>query len=279
MIDHPSTARWRGVKSAGLLFAVTSWAWGCGALNPAFVALIDPDGTTVSTIQNAPGHVVIQFVNKAEVDERLLSFLESSEGGNLQLTEAEKRVLRPFVRFRVQVTFRNGVVQQFEIVEGSSNLVDQNFAAQSEPDLSQNPRDDAVVICDVTRVELIPGSEVEVFIPAQLTVYRQETVTNPAGGQQLTFTPVERIDPQFRPLELDDVDEDNDVILRRNVGIRNTVVPVADPLCGSVIGIVMSGTLTVPFLDGVDDSPSYDQDDETTEATIGGRFEFLVTVQ
>jgi hypothetical protein len=241
------------------------------------VALVDPGGTG-GTLSNPPGHVVIQFINNAEVDERLLNFLVT--GGGLILTDTERQSLRPRVRFRVQITFLNGVTSTFEVVDGSSTLIDQNFANFAEPDLEENDRNSATVICDVGLVQRQPETDLEVFIPTQITVFRQETLTNPEGGQTVAFTEVERIPPQFQALEVDDVDQDNNTVLLRNIGIRNTVVPVTDPLCGSVVTITMTGTLSVPFLpQSPDNSPSYDQADTPTEATIGGRYEFVVTVQ
>ena len=94
-----------------------------------------------------------------------------------------------------------------------------------------------------------------------------------------TFEPRTRTAPQFQALQVDDVDEDGDTILRRNVDIRDTVTSISSLQCGSVVGIIVSGTLTVPFLDGVSDDPSYDQDDEPTVAGIGGRYAFRVSVQ
>jgi hypothetical protein len=46
-----------------------------------------------------------------------------------------------------------------------------------------------------------------------------------------------------------------------------------------VIAFLVDGVLSVPFLDGVSDAPSYDRDDTATEAGIGGRYEFRVSVQ
>ena len=103
----------------GLLACLLSLgAGGCGVFNPAFVNLLDPAGTgQFATLNNAPGHVVIAFVNAAEVDERLLAFLESTEGGNLILTDAEKRALRPRMRLRARVTFADGTSQTIEFVD------------------------------------------------------------------------------------------------------------------------------------------------------------------
>ena len=69
-----SAGRWTAVCVGSVLA-------GCGAFNPAFLSTFFPGGAAqFSTLDNAPGHVVIGFVNNAEVDERLLAYLESPEG-------------------------------------------------------------------------------------------------------------------------------------------------------------------------------------------------------
>ena len=253
---------------------------GCSAFNPAFVDLIAGDAAGgFATIDNAPGHVVVTFINNAEVDERLVDYLVSAEGGGLTLTPAERRALKPRVRFRILVTFTNGTEQRFEFVDGSVNLIDQDFDAAAFPDLNQNDLDNAVVACDVARVELLPGSPVEVFAPVELLAYELVEVASAGGGTQRTeFELRERIPPQFRTLQQDDVDADQNVLLQRNIGVRDMPAPV-DPLCGSVVAFVLNGVLRVPFLTGVDDNPSYDRDDQATVAGIGGRYEFVVSVQ
>ena len=250
----------------------------CNVFNPAFIELLDDDGSLAS-IENAPGHMVITFINNAEVDERLISYLENAEGGNLILTESEKRALRPRVRLRVTVTFTDESSTTIEFIDGSANLVEQDFDAQALPDLNQNDLDNAVVRCDVTRVEVEPNADIEVFIPVTLTIWQSTEVTNPVGGEDIVFERTGEISPRFRALQVDLQDDDGNTVLQRNIGARDVAAPVDDPLCGSVVAIVMNGVLSVPFLDGVDDNPSYDIDDENTQASIGGRFEFLVTVQ
>ena len=80
--------------------------------------------------------------------------------------------------------------------------------------------------------------------------------------------------------EVDIVDEYFNTILLRNIGIRGVPGPVVSPICGTVITISLTGTLTVPFLVGpgvVGNDPSYDQDDEPTVAAIGGQYDFVVS--
>lgn len=253
---------------------------GCDALNPAFVDRLDPTGSANSTtLDPAPGHVVIAFVNNAQVDERLLSFLESADGGNLVLTNQEKQELRPRMRMRVLVTFTDGTSQTIEFISGSSKLIDRNFDAQSFPDLNQNDLDNTVVLCDVASVAVVPGSALEVFIPVALTQF-ERVVTNTVGGGITTeFQPGPVTNPIFRSLQVDDLDPDGNVTVQRNIGVRDVPSTATNPLCGSVIVIVADGVLSVPFLDGVSSAPSFDGADAQTIARIGGRFEFRVAVQ
>jgi hypothetical protein len=253
---------------------------GCTAFNPAFLDLLDTEGTgQFATLGNAPGHVIVAFVNSAEVDEGLIAYLESAEGGNLVLTDAEKRALRPRVRFRVQVTFANGTTMPIEFIDGSTRLIDQDFDAQIFPDLNENDLDNVVLICDVAAVQILPGSSIEVFIPVELLEYQQVQAATGEGIQtDIEYQLVQRISPQFRALQVDELDPDGNVTTRRNIGVRDVPPPVTQPACGSVIAFVLNGTLAVPFLDGVDDNPSYDQGDLSTVGTIGGRYEFTVSV-
>ena len=227
-------------------------------------------------IPNAPGHVVIGFVNNAEVDDRLIQYLESPDGGNLVLNAAEKRLLRPRIRMRVRVTFTNGATQTFEFIDGSASLIEQSSDAQAFPDLNQNDLDNVVVVCDVARVEVVPGSQIEVFGPASIVEYEQRQVQTAGGDTGETQDIVRQtIPPQFWTLQVDDVDEDNNVLLRRNIDIRDAPVPVVNPVCGTVVAITMNGVLTAPLYRNFN-FPSYDVGDDATVAGIGGRFEFRV---
>jgi len=115
---------------------------------------------------------------------------------------------------------------------------------------------------------------IDVFVPAPLREYQLEE----RNGVFL-FVLRRRTEPQFRPLEVDLVDEDGNVILRRNIGIRDLPGPVSDPRCGSYITVTLEGVLSVPFLAPVSNAPSYDIDDAATAGLIGGRYEFRVTVE
>jgi len=76
---------------------------------------------------------------------------------------------------------------------------------------------------------------------------------------------------------VDETDADGNTTLQHNIGVRDIVAPITNVTCGSVIGLTITGTLSVPFLRNVDSSPSYDINDAPTIARIGGRFEFRLT--
>ena len=260
-----------------LLLAIGVGCAGCSALNPAFVDLLDAGGAgTFSTMDNAPGHVVIMFVNNAIIDERLLNTLDAE----LELTDAEKRSARPRIRARFRVAFVDDTFQTIEFVSGSRGLVDPDYTALVVPDLNQNDLDNVVVSCDVASVELEPGTSVEVFVPVEVTAYELVEVAGTGDNTvTTTFEARETRTPQFETLEVDDVDADGNVILRRNIGVRDAPGPTPSPRCGSVVAITLDGVLSVPYLSGVSEAPSFDRDDAVTAAGIGGRYEFIVSVQ
>lgn len=249
---------------------------GCGAFNPAFLALLDSENAEdYVTVDNPPGHVIVAFVNNTEMDERLINYLAPQLG----LTEAEVRELRPRVRMRLQVTFTDGSAQEFEFVDGTPGIVDPDFDAEAVADLNQNTLNNIVNICDVASVTLAPGSQVEVFMPVELLGFQLVEGTTPGGGTAQTWEQRTQIAPAFLDLALDEVDDDGNVLVQRNVGIRDTVAPTTNVLCGSVIAVSITGTLTAPFLDVASNDPSFDIEDEATIARIGGRYEFKVSVQ
>jgi len=250
---------------------------GCTALNPAFVDLIDGgNGSSFVTIPNPPGHVVVTVVNRTTVDEQLLTYLTAQPG----FPAAGNTVLRPRIRMRLRVTYSDGTFQTMEFITGSKNLIDPAFGTQAVPDLNQNDLDNVVVLCDVASVTVEPGSAIEVFVPAALQQYELVQTQNPLGGVDPTLQRRNLIPPQFRALQVDDVDADGNTLLRRNIGVRDAPAPTPNVVCGSVVAVIVDGVLSVPFLAGVDvNAPSYDINDANTVAGIGGRYEFLVTVQ
>ena len=68
--------------------------------------------------------------------------------------------------------------------------------------------------------------------------------------------------------------------LLNNIGTRDVPSPVTNPICGSVVSIVIEGTLSVPFLGAAGTgAPSVDNGDPNEVASIGGRYRFQVAVQ
>lgn len=281
-------ARWRFARlRPHPLLRLAPWCavlsfLGCGGagLNPAFVSLFDPTGTS-ATLDNAPGHVIIAFVNNVTIDDRLLEYLEGA--GGVPLTDEQKEDLHPLIRATIFVTFTDQTTLQLEAVAGDPNLVEVGFAGPSVTD-DTIPAEvfTRVGICDVASVTLVT-EETEVFIPVEITAFQLIQITNDSGnitGNE--FEPRTRTPPQFRPLQIDDVDDNFNLVTLRNVDIRDVPSQVANPVCGAVIGIVLEGTLSVPFLERngvvISDAPSFDQDDEPTIAAIGGRYQFNVGI-
>ncbi len=248
---------------------------GCNAFSASFLGLFDPALVgSVSTLDNPPGHVIVSFINNAEVDERLLDFLESPEGGGLMLSDVEKLLLRPRLRFRVAITYTDGAQSIVEFISGSRQLVQPTFDAQSEPDLNQNDLDHVVVICDVLSVEVL--DPIEVFVPVEVTTFQ---FVEPTGITPGFFREVARIQPAFTELQEDTVDEDRNTLVRRNIGVRDVPSTVETPRCGSVIGIIVDGVLSVPFREDLGGVPGFEVTDIPAAASVGGRYEFRVTIQ
>ena len=234
---------------------------GCGAFNSSFLSALDPSGVGFgATTDNPPGYVVVTFANNAQVDEQLLAFLESGEGGGLPLTDAQRIALRPRVKMTVRITFTDNSFTDIEFVDGSSVLVEQRFAAQSAPDLNQNELNNIVAVCEVQSVALRPGSPIEVFIPVELRQLQLVEVAGPGGQTIPDFQQRGVISPRFRNLQIDGAGGDGQ-ITRLNIGIEDLPSPIQNPLCGSFIGITLDGTLSVPFHADGGGFPSYDQDD------------------
>ena len=185
--------------AVGLL---TAFLGGCSAFNPAFVDLIAPgEANTFVTLDPAPGHVVIAFVNNAVMGEQLIGYLDGP--GGMNFTDEERRNLRPRIRARVRVTFVDGAQAAFEFIEGTRDVIDQRQTAFSVPDLSANDHNNAVVLCNVAVVEFLQGS-VEVFMPVRLDVYELVDVNAGIGQINSEFRLREQLPPVFRPLQVDD---------------------------------------------------------------------------
>jgi hypothetical protein len=250
---------------------------GCGVFSSSFSSLLDGGTGAIATIENAPGHLVIAFVNSAEVDELLLSYLESADGGSLVLTEVERRQLRPRVRLRATVTFADGTPLAVEFASGSTKLVEPRFAATAQTELNQSDVTNSVVACDVNRVE-VQVNTVEVFVPAE---WRTFTFVDPTETMPGFLQEAGRDGPEFVPLQVDDVDATTlTATVQRNISIRDLPSPVDNPTCGAVVTIQLSGVMSVPFIaspDGV--VPGFDVIDTNRAASLGGRFEFQVAIQ
>ena len=260
------------VRTHALLCGIVLGLAGCDAFNPAFTSLVAPNASaTYATVPNAPGYVIVALQDNVTIDGQLLAYLSPKLG----LTPAEEKALRARIRMRVRITHADGTFQTVEMISGSGEFVDPAFDAQSVADLSQNTLTNVVVPCDVASIQLEPGTNVEVFIPVSLKVWELVEV---GEGQDVQLEPVLRttIPPQFQAIQVDEIDEDGNVILRRNVDPRDVLTPAANVVCGSVVPLVVEGVLTVPFFTN---EPGYDQNDLNTVAGVGGRFSFSATVQ
>jgi hypothetical protein len=251
-----------------LLMLVALGSGSCGSLNPAFVDLLAPElSAGLTTIDNPPGHVIIAVANNATVNERIVTYLESEEGGSLVLPEDVKRNLRPLIRFRVRVTFTDETQQIFEFIQGS-RFVDTRYQAQAEQDFRQQDFTNAVVVCNVARVEFLPLQQapIEVYMPVFIDFYRFQ----PATENREAFDQLEQTTPPgFMALRVDGTG------LQANIGVRNLPAVMDNPVCGSVVTIVVEGELAVPFQ--VIEAPSVYVDDPSANAAIGGRYSFLVS--
>ncbi len=272
-MNHSYSGAW---IRPGVFSTVALLLCGCSAFNPAFINLFESaDAPSLATLPNAPGHVVIAFVNRTVLDEELLQYLAP----RLQLTEAQQSALRPRLRMRVRVTYVDGSFRTIEFVDGSRDLIDRGFDSQAFPDLNQNDLNNTVVLCDVASVQIEPGSNIEVFIPVELKEFELVETTGPGGQTVNDFEQRAVVPPQFRPLRVDEVDTDGNVTLQRNIGVRDVPSPAPNVICGSVVAIFVDGVLAVPFLEGESSDPSLDRADAPTVAGIGGRYEITVAVQ
>jgi len=212
----------------------------------------------------------LEFENATSVDEQLLSYLSSEAGGGLALTEWERSTLRPLVRLRLAILFADGTSTNVVLSAGSGDLFQRALDPLACPDLG-NYWDTLTLGCSPEIVD-IRATDVEVFVPVPLTGYELMEVLQPDGSTTLEWRPRTLTPPQFRALQLDEVDSDGNVVLRRNIGVRDFPEPIAHVSCDQHFRITMRGVLSVPFLLG---APGYDQGDWATVASIGGRFEFI----
>jgi len=274
------------LAAAGALLMTGS---GCSSIfNPAFINLVatpvpDASGRVPSiTIDNAPGHIVVVFINNTQFDQNLLDYFDSIG------VDTNDPNLRPRVRVRVDIQYVNGNTTTFEFIDGSAivqSSVQTDEGTQVNPlvpiDLVENDLTNIVTVCDVSIVQ--PGggigsaqTSVEVFVPAFLKVVTV-LVTDLVTDRELAET----ISPSFVPLRADEVDANFNVTLQRNFDIRDVPVPATDLLCGTVVGFTLNGTLRVPFVQDELGAvvPGYVDSDVTAEASVPGRYDFATTVR
>jgi hypothetical protein len=274
-------------KMIPMYLAIGLLAIACGGcssvLNPAFLAMVttaSPDGAGVVdeiTLNNAPGHVPVFFVNNTQYDQTLLDYLESVG------VDVDRPDLRPRVRLRVTITYVNGNTNTFEFIDGS-DLIQGSVPIEGGTQavtlvpsaLTSNELTNVVGICDIAEVRPEANS-VEVFVPVFVKVIGFEEV----GIVTAVRTLNETIPPTFVPLERDVIDGSGNVTLQQNFDQRDVPVPVVNVQCGSVVGFTLTGTLRVPFV--VDElgrtTPGYLDFDTAAGAASPGRFEFQTTVR
>jgi hypothetical protein len=260
--------------------AAAGFTVGCDALNPAFLeAVLPAEAQTQRTTENVRGHVPIFFINRTQFDGQLLDYLVS-----IGVVDATVADLRARVRLRVNVEFINGVTLPFEfmdgsqVVQGSVDIGGQaQFVGTLPPDLLEPDLTNQVVQCDVAGVEVVSGT-IEVFVPVFLKEIRIEPG---AQGTQPTRQLQQVIPPGFRALQVDDVDDRLNIVVTRNIGIRDQPGPVIDVVCGSVVAFILEGTLEVPFVQDENGAlvPGYLDTDTASEATIPGRYRVITTTR
>jgi hypothetical protein len=273
------------MAACGLLAAGS----GCSSLfNQSFINLVaqpvpDASGRVPGiTLDNAPGHVVVVFINNTRFDQNLLDFFNSIG------VDTSDEDLRPRVRVRVDIRYVNNNTTTFEFLDGASIVQNSVLTAeglQVNPvvprDLIENDLTNMVTVCDVSIVQ--PGggiesaqSSIEVFVPAFLKEI-EVVVTDLVVRRELNDV----IPPRFVPLQTDDVDDNFNVILARNFDIRDIPVPATNLLCGTVVGFTLSGTLRLPFVQDELGAfvPGYLDTATAVQAEIPGRYDFSTTVR
>ena len=296
-------ARWLGFCLLGGALSLGCDAGTASSIFSAdFVDVVAGDAEEpVASIKNAPGHVPILFVNNLRYDSQLVSYLEALQAerrlGNLADFTGDLSSLRPRVRVRIQVVFEDGGTLPFEFVSGDGVVEIERLDEDEDdeeipgipeepldPVLTQNDLERLVATCEVLAVS-VEGNP-QVFVPVFTRVIRVEV--NDLGFQTRVLVRTDR--PQFRPVLPDEVDDNLNITLRRNYSVREAPAPAVDLSCGSMIGIVMEGTVSMPFTEPEDDPedefvagrsavPGFVDTDAPAEASIPGRFKFTVQVR
>ncbi len=242
------------------------------ALNPGFVDVVGPGIAGQPTGPTSPGHVVVAFRNDTVFDEQLLNFLVQEGLDPILLDDPEAR---PRVAVRVRLSFPNDEELEVEFVDGSSTIVSPEVDITQFPDLTRNEQDNLVVQCDVVQVELVELPRI--FVPSPLEIL--ELDENEFGRAFPVL--VDTIPPQFELLERDEVDQNGNTTLQRNFDIRDVPGPAIGPNCGSVVTIVLSGTLRLPFRVNADNElvPAYFDTEMREIATVPGRYQLIVGIR
>ena len=297
-------ANWVVVVLAAAALPLGIGAGGCGAVpaslfNPAFVDILDAEGTGEGgSIDNPSGYVPIVFVNKTRFSPQLINYLEDLNAARrlsgTDPTVTDLRSLRPRLRVRLRVEFEDENFLTFEFVDGDSVVeidvrdpdVDTGIPdVPVDPRLTESDLTRLVASCGVSRVEI--EGDPQVFVPVLARTIRVE-VGEESGEQTRTLVSIAQ--PGFTEILPDEVDADLNVTLLRNYGIREAPAPAKDLRCGTMVGIAISGTVSIPFTAPEDEPedefiqehsevPGYVDTDLTAEASIPGRFGFLVTMR
>jgi hypothetical protein len=268
--------------------------------NPAFNDLFDPTGTGENaSIDNPTGYDPVLFVNNLRFGPQLTAYMAALNAdrrlSGVPIDVTNLATLKPRVRIPMQITFDNGNFLNFEFVDGDGVFeVDQRNVDEDgdggdvpqviDPQLTENDLTRMVATCAVARVEII--GDPQVFVPVFVRTLRIDT-TEFGGRRRL----IVRIDPpQFRPILPDEVDDNLNVTLLRNYGFREAPAPAQDLTCGAMVGLVLNGTVTIPFtapeaqpdddfIAAQDEVPGFLDTDLAGQASVPGRFSFTVDVR
>jgi len=246
----------------------------CGdALNPAFLDILGP-GIVAPRGPGSAGHVVVALRNDTIFDDRILQHLISA-GLDEEIVTASG--VRPRMRMTFLITFVNGNTMQVQFDDGSSDIVHPLASQATQADLARPEQNNVVVQCDVARVDLIRES-IQVFVPD----FFETTRIDPGDENTPPFRVRVTVDPpQFEVLQIDDVDEFGTITTLRNIDIRDAPAPAIGPNCGSVVTILVSGTLSLPFeiSSGGNDVPGVLNTNGVALAASPGRFQINVGIR
>jgi hypothetical protein len=226
--------------------------------NPAFVDILDAEGTGENaTVENAPGHIPVVFVNRTTFSPQLINYLEdlnaSRRLSGTDPTAQDLRDLRPRMRVQMLVAFDNGSILPFEFVDGDGVVeidvrdtdVDIGIPdLPTDPRLTENDLTRLVASCDADVVGVSIVGNPQVFVPVFTRTIRVE-VGEESGEQTRILVATDP--PGFTAILRDEVDADLNVTLLRNYGVREAPAAAEDLRCGTMVGIRISGTVSVPW--------------------------------